>query len=70
MALTHHFIVQLASMRAGKLYFWDYCLLGDDLVIGSEAVANQYKHLCMELDMPISEQKTHVSQDTCEFAKR
>nr|UPW42113.1 MAG: putative RNA dependent RNA polymerase [Zhejiang mito-like virus 6] len=70
MALTHHYIVQLAALRAGKRFFWDYCLLGDDIVIASEEVAVQYKILCSILDMPISEQKTHVSLDTYEFAKR
>jgi hypothetical protein len=71
MALTHHYIVQLASLRAGfNQFFKDYVLLGDDLVIANDAVAVQYKILCSILDMPISEQKTHVSLDTYEFAKR
>jgi hypothetical protein len=71
MALTHHYIVQLASLRAGfNQFFKDYVLLGDDLVIANEAVAVQYKILCSILDMPISETKTHVSLDTYEFAKR
>ena len=71
MALTHHYIVQLASIRAGfNRFFRDYVLLGDDIVIANEAVALQYKILCSILDMPISEVKTHVSVDTFEFAKR
>jgi hypothetical protein len=70
MATTHHYIVQLASRRAGLRFFWDYCLLGDDLVIAHEGVAAQYKILCSILDMPISDAKTHVSLDTFEFAKR
>lgn len=71
MALTHHIIVQVASMRAGyKTRFEKYCLLGDDIVIADCSVATEYKRLLSELDMPISEAKSHVSTDTFEFAKR
>lgn len=71
MALTHHYLVQLASIRAGyNRFFWDYVLLGDDIVIACSKVAVQYKVLLSILDMPISEAKTHVSLDTFEFAKR
>lgn len=71
MALTHHVIVQIAAMRAGyNRFFWQYVILGDDLVIGDGSVAAQYKLLCSKLDMPISEAKSHVSLDTYEFAKR
>jgi hypothetical protein len=70
MALTHHLIVQVAAQRAGFLRFKGYCLLGDDIVIANAAVAQQYRDLLQVLDMPISEQKTHVSEDTFEFAKR
>lgn len=70
MALTHHLIVRVAALRAGFPHFTSYCLLGDDIVIANAAVAQQYKILLSQLDMPISEQKTHVSEDTFEFAKR
>lgn len=70
MALTHHLIVRVAGLRAGFPHFTSYCLLGDDIVIANAAVAQQYKILLASLDMPISEQKTHVSEDTFEFAKR
>jgi len=70
MALTHHLIVRVAALRAGFPHFTSYCLLGDDIVIANAAVAQQYKALLAQLDMPISEQKTHVSEDTFEFAKR
>jgi hypothetical protein len=70
MALTHHLIVRVAALRAGFPHFTSYCLLGDDIVIANAAVAQQYKILLSQLDMPISEQKTHVSDDTFEFAKR
>lgn len=70
MALTHHLLVRVSALRAGLPHFKDYCLLGDDLVIANAAVAGQYRTLCSQLDMPISEAKTHVSNDTFEFAKR
>jgi hypothetical protein len=71
MALTHHVLVRVAARRAGKTVFFDsYALLGDDIVIADSLVAEQYKLLLSELDMPISEAKTHVSNDTYEFAKR
>nr|UJQ92439.1 MAG: putative RNA-dependent RNA polymerase [Mitoviridae sp.] len=71
MALTHHALVRISARRAGKTVFFErYVILGDDLVIADSRVAEEYKKLCGELDMPISEAKTHVSEDTYEFAKR
>jgi hypothetical protein len=71
MALTHHYIVRIAAMRAGfPATFSDYFLLGDDLVIYNDLVAESYKMLISTLGMPYSEEKTHVSIDTFEFAKR
>jgi hypothetical protein len=54
----------------GIPHFRDYALLGDDLVIANAAVATEYRALLSVLDMPVSEEKTHVSVDTYEFAKR
>lgn len=70
MALTHHYIVKLAALRSNKKDFWDYCLLGDDIVIADATVASQYRELLVTLDMPVSEQKTHTSEIVYEFAKR
>jgi hypothetical protein len=70
MAITHHFIVRLAGLRCGFPHFSQYALLGDDIVIANTAVAEKYRELLSTLAMPISEQKTHVSNDTYEFAKR
>nr|QIR30256.1 RNA-dependent RNA polymerase [Plasmopara viticola lesion associated mitovirus 33] len=74
MALTHHTIVQVSAIRAGQTKgfkpFTDYALLGDDLVIANCDVAREYKLLLHQLDMPISFDKSHVSKDTYEFAKR
>jgi hypothetical protein len=71
MALTHHFIVQLAAFRCGhRKMFKSYALLGDDLVLADVAVATSYKELLSILDMPFSKAKTHESLDSWEFAKR
>jgi len=71
MALTHHFIVRVAAMRAGlPASFSDYILLGDDLVIFHDGVAESYKKLISTLGMPYSPEKTHTSSDVFEFAKR
>lgn len=71
MALTHHFIVRVSALRAGLTSdFSSYYLLGDDLVIGNDLVANEYKKLISSLGMPYSPEKTHTSKDVFEFAKR
>lgn len=71
MALTHHFIVRVAALRAGlSANFNQYFLLGDDLVIYNDDVALKYKELLVTLDMPYSPEKTHTSFDVFEFAKR
>nr|WEA82906.1 RNA-dependent RNA polymerase [Armillaria borealis mitovirus 1] len=77
MALTHHIIVQVAaeragllpSMRASKAYS-GYILLGDDLRIDDDRVAEAYKKLISTLGMPYSPEKTHSCTYMFEFAKR
>lgn len=76
LALTHHFLVQISAWRSrivpiGK-WFTQYAVLGDDLVIGNKAVAEQYLLVLNELGMPVNLHKSLVSHNgTClEFAKR
>lgn len=70
-SVTHHVIVRMAAKRAGKpVSFSNYVLLGDDIVIGDHAVAAQYVTIMSELGVEISTLKSHVSEDTYEFAKR
>jgi len=70
-ALTHHFLVKYA---AKNLYFTDYFILGDDLVILNEKVADAYKGLLKQIDVNISVRKSLVSLPGHpvfgEFAKR
>nr|UPW42151.1 MAG: putative RNA dependent RNA polymerase [Xinjiang mito-like virus 50] len=72
LALSHHLIVQVAARRSGILkWFEDYAVLGDDIVIGNEAVANCYLILMSDLGVSINLSKSLVSASgSCEFAKR
>jgi hypothetical protein len=45
-------------------------LLGDDIVIADDKVAEAYKELLVEWDIPYSPEKTHVSKYGFEFAKQ
>jgi hypothetical protein len=68
--LTHHLIVQYAAFQEGFYPFKDYILLGDDIVITNDIVAQKYVELITELGVGISPFKSHVSETTYEFAKR
>lgn len=71
-ALTHHVLVWLAAYRVypGKR-FYDYALLGDDIVIADKEVALAYKDIMNDAMAVISYDKSLVSHSgACEFAKR
>jgi len=71
LALTHHFIVQLAAFRAGhRAWFRLYVVLGDDIVIFDKDVANHYCVIMADLGVGINFAKSLVSKDSFEFAKR
>jgi hypothetical protein len=74
-ALTHHFVVQWAAIRAGhKSVFNQYVIIGDDLVIASKDVYNEYIKLIGELGVEFSPMKSFIHSDhslsTAELAKR
>lgn len=74
LAVTHHFIVQLAARRIYPLdsdkWFENYELLGDDIVIFDKLVADQYLFLMEYLGVGINLAKSVVSNRECfEFAK-
>lgn len=70
-ALTHHTVVQWAAFRAGRqTVFTDYRLLGDDIVIADEVVANAYEALMSLLDVGINRSKSVHAVGGAEFAKR
>jgi hypothetical protein len=75
LAVTHHFIVQLAARRvglSGPAKFYDgYAVLGDDIVISNALVAREYRTLMAELGVGIGIAKSLISHNgTLEFAKR
>jgi hypothetical protein len=70
-SLTHHMVVQWSAIRAGiPAPFLDYRLLGDDIVIRNNRVAEEYSTLMALLGVEISPAKTIISNDSFEFAKR
>jgi hypothetical protein len=76
LAITHHWIVQLAALRAGKtgpgVWFLGYEILGDDLVIFDADVAAKYLQIMAVLGCEINLNKSIVStsRPVFEFAKR
>jgi hypothetical protein len=70
-ALAHHVVVQIAAMRAGwTKVFTDYRLLGDDIVIANDDVAEEYQELMTTFHVDINDSKSLVGVGTSEFAKR
>jgi len=68
--LSHHLLVHWCAKLEGVSNFNQYILLGDDIVIKHNEIAKRYIKWCNYLDVKISMNKTHVSKDTYEFAKR
>jgi len=70
-ALSHHIIVRVAALRAGYSSKWsNYALLGDDIVLTNPKVAQEYRAIMGSLGVLINDDKTHISLDMYEFAKR
>lgn len=70
-ALSHHIVVQYAASLAGhKGQYKDYALLGDDIVIGHQEVADHYLKVINLLGVEISFNKTHRGNTLMEFTKR
>nr|WGZ76274.1 putative RNA-dependent RNA polymerase [Rhizoctonia solani mitovirus IF] len=74
LAITHHWIVQIAASKANKGHTWylNYELLGDDLVIFDADVAREYLIIMEILGCEINLHKSIVSpkKPVFEFAKR
>nr|WPH57537.1 putative RNA-dependent RNA polymerase [Rhizoctonia solani mitovirus 127] len=75
LAITHHFIVQVAAWRAGfptwKLYT-NYAVLGDDVVIGDYRVTTQYLSIMESFGVECGLHKSLLSHkgSAMEFAKK
>jgi hypothetical protein len=72
LAITHHALVQYAAWRVGhRVWFSWYAVLGDDIVIADDKVANEYVKLMDELGVGIGFHKSIISNNSSlEFAKR
>jgi len=68
--LTHHLVVHYCAFLEGYKDFNQYIILGDDIVIKNDKVAKRYIDVISLLGVEVSLNKTHVSKDTYEFAKR
>lgn len=68
--LTHHLVVYYCAHINGIKDFDQYMILGDDIVIKNDKIAKTYIKVIKGLGVELSLQKTHVSMDTYEFAKR
>jgi len=72
-SVTHHVLIQFCAFKAlGKpsLPFKDYRMLGDDVVIRNDLVAQKYLECLETLGVDVSPEKTLVSPHSFEFAKR
>lgn len=65
LALSHHVIVKIAAFRHGKSDFDHYAILGVDIVIADEAVANSYHRIMTQvLGVEINLSKSLISKDS------
>jgi hypothetical protein len=76
LALTHHFIVQVSAWKACVVpvgvFFTEYAVLGDDIVIGNKAVKDSYLRILSDLGVECGLHKSLLSPSgtALEFAKR
>jgi len=70
LALTHHLIVKHAAARVGISEFTAYAVLGDDIVINHNLVAAEYMRIMDTLGVKINPNKSIISSEVIEFAKR
>jgi hypothetical protein len=73
--LSHHILVQVAAMRAGyNEYFDRYTIIGDDIAIADQKVAQRYMELMPSLGVAVNLSKSLIHDETLlvagEIAKR
>lgn len=71
--LCHHVVLLISMSRTGITYAaqdFPYRILGDDIIIWNDRVAENYSIIMKELDVGLSKAKSHLSSDTFELAKR
>lgn len=70
LALTHHVVVQTAAITVGVQPFTHYAVLGDDIVICNDKVAQEYLRILDILGVKVNKSKSVISTGMLEFAKR
>lgn len=72
LAITNHYLVKLAAFLVGKPNFSDYLVLGDDVVIAGNDVAEKYSSLLVMIGVGVrpikSVQPSHLQ--AAEFASK
>jgi len=68
LALGQHGLVRLAAYNTGRVYHNRYRVLGDDIVISDDLIAEEYLKLLRKFDIPVSVEKCLVSDQAAEFA--
>lgn len=71
-ALTHHLVIWWCEEQVyPDRYFDRYAVLGDDVLIADQKVAQEYEKALQNLGVQISHQKSLISESgAAEFAKR
>jgi len=69
-AVTHHLLLQYICKRHNIVWSDAYVIIGDDIVIASELVANDYVVLIKALGVEISMRKSVEKRKAAEIAKR
>jgi len=69
LAITHHVVVRYAALKSGIKNFDSYAVLGDDIVIMHDSVAENYLQIMQYLGVAINLNKSIVSSKFAEFAK-
>lgn len=72
-SLSHHAIIEYCGHLEGKKSFRDYTIIGDDVAIFSEPVAQRYQEIMTILGVEINLKKSIISTQkpfSAELAKR
>lgn len=67
-AIVHHAVLHYCKVVVGEGNNDCYRILGDDIVISDPKVAAKYFQVLSDLNVPISPQKTVISEEVAEFA--
>jgi hypothetical protein len=74
-AVTHNLVLKFLSWKGRiptgkKQKLQPYVVLGDDIVIANDYLYNKYTEFLHMYEVPVNLNKSLISKDLCEFAKR